>query len=220
MLNFRTILPALGLGLLAVAAGCAGDDVGSQAGHAIDWDDPSAGPEGRWPGQTIFESAAPWSHIWRPWMRTLADGPSILENARSPERAIEEGDIVKTDGDRAFVLNPYRGLMSIDITFVDNPSLKGRLPMQGQPQEMYIRGNTALVLMNGVYTWDAEQDYRSSLLVVDVSNMSSPKLITEHRVDGNVLESRVVGDALYVVSDEWDSETREQTTHVFSLDIS
>ena len=218
MLTFRTFLPALGL--LALAAGCAGNDSGSQSQNiGVEWDDPSAGPEGRWPGQTEFESAAPWSTIWRPWLRGLAGGEVGPESARA-ERVVEEGDIVKTDGDRAFVLNPYRGLLALDIEDADNPRIGGRLKMQGQPSEMHLKGNTALVLMNGVYSWDNRQDYRSSLLVVDVSDLSNPVLKAEHRVDGRILESRVVGEALYIVSDEWDRDLREQTTHVFSLDIS
>lgn len=214
MLSFRNVLPALGL--LALAASCVGDDAGSQTEYT--WDDPNSGPEGRWPGQTEFHSAAPWSRLWGPHLRTLADG-TALEGTANAERQVEEADIVKVDGNRAFVLNPYRGLIAIDINDADQPRMLGRLKIQGRPQEMHLRGNTAFVLMNGMYSWNADQDYRSALLVVDVSNMSDPKLIKEYKLEGNVLESRIVGDALYAVTDAWNYEDRQSTTHVLSLNI-
>jgi hypothetical protein len=211
MLHKRALLALV---LAAVGAGCAETEADEQTFDiGVKWDNPSVGPTGRWPGQKAFESAAPWSRIWRPWLRALA------ADKEATGRAVEESDIVKIDGNRLFVLNPYRGLIAVDITTPDKPVLEGRLRVQGSPQEMYVKGNLAFVLMNGMYSWDASQEYRSALLVVDVANPKAPKLLSEHVVDGTIVDSRIVGSALYVVSSAWDHEKGDATTHVTSLAI-
>src|SRR5688572_29477539 len=136
----------------AMLGGCALDLERSQAPLGIDWDcddvtDVAACKQDRakrFPGQTAFESAPAWFRFWPLGMRSAATAESA-----SADRVIEEGDIVKrSEDDRMmYVLNPYRGLVTIDISRPDQPQVMGRLRIQGNPSQMYVRDGVAFVLM-------------------------------------------------------------------------
>ena len=211
-------------GLIAAAftTGClttATEDGGGAIG--IQWDDPAAGPTGRWQGQDDFVSAGPWSRIWGPWLRTLS-AEATPQNAEAT-RVIEESDIFKVAGDTLFVLNPYRGLVAIDVSLPDRPEIYGRAPILGSPKDMYIRGDRAYVLMNDWYDWrnGQEQFHGSQVLVVDVADPFEPTIVGKFPVAGNVEDSRLVGDVLYVVSSNYGWANGEDTsaTHVLSINV-
>ncbi|MBI2894585.1 MAG: beta-propeller domain-containing protein [Deltaproteobacteria bacterium] len=204
-------------------AGCMGaatENTGAAVG--IEWDDPATGPTGRWQGQTEFESAGPWSRIWGPWLRSL--GAEASPEAKDAARVIEESDIFKVAGDTLWVLNPYRGLVAIDIYNPDRPEIVGRAPIFGSPKDMYVRGDRAFVLMNDYYSWgQSSGQYRGSqVLVVDVQDATEPEIVGSFPVAGNVEDSRLVGDILYVVSASWAYTNNEyvDATHVLSVDVS
>jgi len=213
------------VGLIAslVAAGCLSTPTESVNGAVgVQWDDPSVGPTGRWQGQTEFVSAGPWSRIWGPWLRTL--GAEASPQAAEVKRVIEESDIFKVAGDTLFVLNPYRGLVAIDIMNPDRPAVVGRAPIVGSPKDMYVRGDRAYILMNDWYDWNRgeNQFHGSQVLVVDVSDVTEPVLAGQFPIAGTVSDSRLVGDVLYVVSENYGWENGEDTsaTHVLSVDVS
>lgn len=202
-----------------IGAGVDGEDAeSSEQNLGVLWDDPSVGPTGRWPGQNEFESAGPWTHVWGPMFKSAAGAAPESADA---SRAIEESDIVKVVGNTLYALNPYRGLLIIDITTVDSPKIKGRLNILGTPQEMYVRGSTAYVLLNDYYTFSAGQEYGAKVLVVDLSSKKKPVVESEFSITGFVSDSRLVGDALYVVSTDYNygPDSSEVTTHIRSLNI-
>lgn len=212
------------VGLIAAfMSGCLTTSSTEDRGGAIgiQWDDPTAGPTGRWQGQKEFVSAGPWSHIWRPWLRTLSAEAS--PQAAEAKRVIEESDIFKVLGDTLFVLNPYRGLVTIDIMNPDRPEIVGRTPIIGSPKDMVVRGDRAYVLMNDWYDWNRgqEQFHGSQVLVVDVSDVTEPVVTGKFPVAGTVEDSRLVGDVLYVVSSSWGWENGQDqsATHVLSIDV-
>jgi len=179
------------LAALSMTAGCMGaqtESGGRPLGYT--WDEPSAGPTGRYVGQTEFESAGPWMYIWGPWLRALS-----AENSGdgSAQRVIEESDIFAFEGSTLFVLNPYRGLVSIDLSSPDRPVIVGRAPILGTPQEMYVRDGRAYVLMNDWFQWrDDEKFHGSQVLVVDVARPSAPALVGHFAVAGNIEDSQFV----------------------------
>lgn len=211
-------------GLIAAvfATGCLGTATENVNGAiGVQWDDPAAGPTGRWQGQTDFVSAGPWSRIWGPWLRTL--GAEASPQAAEVKRVIEESDIFKVADDTLFVLNPYRGLVAIDISHPDQPTIVGRSPIIGSPKDMYVRGDRAYILMNDWYDWNrgSEQFHGSQVLVVDVSDVTEPTLAGQFPVAGTVEDSRLVGDVLYVVSSTygWENGADTSATHVLSVDV-
>ncbi len=160
--------------------------------------------------------------------------PNTAPTAQQPSamREIVEADIVQAKGDILYALNRYRGLLLIDMSIPDSPIVVGRVPFQAQPVDMYLRDNKAYVVMSDYFQyWQFDSDadplgfHGSQVLVVDVKDPAHPQAAGSFNVDGEVTDTRIVGDVLYTVSkrnpDYWRYDTQDwhDTTWVMSIDI-
>jgi hypothetical protein len=160
--------------------------------------------------------------------------PTTTPPGSTPDvmREIIEADIVQTDGDTLYALNRYRGLLLVDMSDPDAPFVKGRVPFQAQPVDMYLRDQRAYVVVSDYFNyWQFDDDadpfgfHGSQVLVVDVSDTASPSVTGTFNVDGEVTDTRIVGDVLYAVSkrnpEYWRYDTNEwkDTTWVMSINI-
>ncbi|MBI4606302.1 MAG: beta-propeller domain-containing protein [Planctomycetes bacterium] len=153
--------------------------------------------------------------------------------APAPERLIEESDIYKLEGTDLFVLNRYRGLQVIDLADLDRPRLIGRAPIYGWPKEMYVRGPLAYVIVSDYYTFWRDDAVASSaygfhgsqVRLVDVSDPRAPRVVGGIDIEGDITDSRIVGDVLYVVSQRYpwwggfDTTDAADMTQVVSISI-
>jgi hypothetical protein len=64
-------------------------------------------------------------------------------------RVVEEGDVVALRGTTLFVLNRYRGLQVVDVGDAKAPALLARVPLAGEPIDLFVRGSTLLALVAG-----------------------------------------------------------------------
>lgn len=219
---FRPLVPSLfvSIGLVALA-GCATDpdskdDSGRVAGQ-FEFDSPLNGPSST---QEADDDAG--------------TAPPNDAAGASPERFIEESDIWKLDGSTLYVLNRYRGLQVIDVSDLDAPKLIGRAPIYGQPREMYVRDGRAYVIVSDYYVYWSDADgsatpgsWRGSQLrIVDLSDPANPTVQSSINIDGDVTDSRIVGDVMYLVSRRfawywhYDTNDTESRTTILSVDVS
>lgn len=160
--------------------------------------------------------------------------PTESESLEGPtaEREIVEADVVQMQDDILYVLNSFRGLVLIDMSNPDNPKVIGRLPFQAQPVEMYLQEQRAYIVMSDYFTyWQYDEDadplgfHGSRVLIADVSDVTAPQEMGSLTVRGEITDSRIVGDVLYVVSKRnpeywrYDTNDWEDTTWVSSLNI-
>ena len=124
-------------------------------------------------------------------------------------RVVEEADIIKQDGNRLYALSRYGGLAIVDITDPDHMQLLGRKRTDGMPFEMYVRNGRAYVMLNdfGHYVRENNSPYgrwvqSSEIVALDVANPAAITELTHFDVPGNIADSRIVGDALYLVTHE------------------
>lgn len=147
-------------------------------------------------------------------------------------REIVEADIFKLEGDILYVLNRWRGLVVIDMSEPDDPEIIGRLPFQAKPVDMYVREGRAYIVMSDYFVYwqfDPEADplgfHGSQVLIADVSDPANPVKLDSFAVDGEVTDTRMVGDVLYTVSkrnpDYWRYNTAdwEDRTWIASLNV-
>ena len=108
-------------------------------------------------------------------------------------RSVAESDIWKINGDTLFFFNQYRGLQVIDISDPDAPVIRGALDLPAAGDQMYVLDarHVALLARSG-----SGYD-QSQVTVVDVSG-GTPRTVATLPMEGSVLESRLVGTALYV----------------------
>lgn len=159
----------------------------------------------------------------------MPEAPPAEEDG-DPARAIEEADVIKRSGDRLYALSAIGGLTVVDISDPDDLKLLGRFRTTATPFEMYIRDETAYVLYNGFgeYDYDDKTEtytyYQTSYVIA--LDVSEPETISERKrfeVPGYIADSRLVGDALYVVAydDSYCYRCGDKPqTHVMSLNVS
>lgn len=125
----------------------------------------------------------------------------------APVRQVVEADIYARAGSTLYVLNAYRGLQIVDIADLSAPRLLSRVPVLGTPVDLYLSGSTAFVVVTDQFFYvlpadgtGARPQRGSRVVAVDVSDPASPRVLSSLPVDGQVEQTRIVGNVLYVVS--------------------
>ncbi len=119
-------------------------------------------------------------------------------------RAVVESDIWKLDGTTLYFFNQQRGLQVVDMTHPDQPKLLGTLPLAVWGEQMYklpaapADGSVWLALL----AQQACSGNDSEVLLVNVKD-GKPRLGGRLPVRGQIRESRLVGDVLYVAGYNW-----------------
>jgi len=145
-------------------------------------------------------------------------------------RAIEEADIIKIEDGRLYALSRYGGLSVIDVSVRDQLTMLGNHKVAATPFEMYVHDGIAMALYNGYadYSYDAETStwtyYQSSYVIaLDARDPEQIVEIGRFPVAGEISDSRIVGNVLYVAAFEngycWGCATSPRT-NVMSLDVS
>lgn len=145
-------------------------------------------------------------------------------NAAAPQeasRAIAEADIVQLDQEqlRIYAMSRSGTLAMVDAATPGKLALLGKTSLSGEPFEMYRRGDVLLAMSNrGVtgsgqvkeplppdegFTITAPDPTASALLsAVDVSNPANARTVATFKVPGEIADSRVVGNVLYLATYE------------------
>jgi hypothetical protein len=168
---------------------------------------------GRVPGQSTFVSAPP------PGTAGAAVGganfgasnapspssPSGQGATSTPQRTVQETDLYRLEGTRLYYLNSYRGLMVFDVTNVDQPKLLGRSAIFGSPVQMVVNQGIAVVIVADWYgTLDNGAPFHGSIVRgLDASDPTNIKVLGEAKLGGWVQDTRVVGNVLYAVSEDY-----------------
>jgi hypothetical protein len=221
-MRLPSTLSSLGLLLFsATLAGCAADSASSANGFS---DDSSADAGRPSPG-----------------------APGDVGQSADATRAVEEADIIQVEGSRLYAMSRSRGISIIDISSPNRLARMGApITLPGAGFEMFRRGDVLFAMTNGAIGPDGslqppsdeapapndglgapELDsatYGSALLVaVDVRDPANAKKISMFKVPGEIADSRVVGDVLYLVSYEsgecWSCSGGPRTV-VTSFDVS
>jgi hypothetical protein len=142
-------------------------------------------------------------------------------------RAIIEADIIQVQGDTLYALAEYGGLSVIDISNADNLRMLGRYTIRARPFEMYIKSGVAYAMYASFphYERDASGSYRSvvtsRIVAIDVTNPPAMKELGNFDMPGDLSDSRMVGDIIYVVTYEngscWGCASNQPRTTVTSI---
>jgi alpha-tubulin suppressor-like RCC1 family protein len=114
-------------------------------------------------------------------------------------RTVAESDIWRVHGDRIYFYNSTRGLQIIDIADPDAPKLLGSLRITGTGEQMYLLGDDHVILLVGDR---CDGGNTGHAIIVNVAG-DLPREVARVPLDGWVLESRLVGHALYVATQTW-----------------
>ncbi len=120
----------------------------------------------------------------------------------APTREVVESDIWQIRGDTLYFFNQYRGLQVIDVSVPDGARVKGTLPLPAAGEQMYLLGDKHVVLLARDGCGWSQDGPVSQALVVNVGE-SPPRVVATLPVSGYIQESRLVGTALYVASQNY-----------------
>jgi hypothetical protein len=141
---------------------------------------------------------------------SAAAGSPQTPGASSPQRPVEEGDVYARAGSTLYVLNAFRGLQVADLADLSRPRLVSRVPLLGTPVDLYLRGGTAVAVVTDWFSYAAAADGTgvrpergSRVVAVDVSDPAAPRVLASLPVEGQVEQTRIAGDVLYVVSRQY-----------------
>jgi hypothetical protein len=139
---------------------------------------------------------------------TTAGGASASgAGTATPARTVQETDLYALDSttNRLFYLNSYRGLMVFDLTNVDQPKLLGRSPIFGTPVQMFVQNGIAVVVVADWYGMldDGTPFHGSIVRGLDATDPTNIKVLGEAKLGGLVQDTRIVGNVLYAVSEDY-----------------
>ncbi|MGV3772924.1 MAG: beta-propeller domain-containing protein [Verrucomicrobiales bacterium] len=147
-------------------------------------------------------------------------GAPVNENAADKGREVAESDIWKIEGNYIYFYNLYRGLQLIDASNPDAPVIKSQFSAAGSGEQMYV-DNGIVILLTQQNCNDYSSTSTSSVLVLNTVG-AEIETLASLPVPGTIVESRKVGSALYVVSQNYQSNTNgtwEYGTTVSSFDL-
>ncbi len=134
------------------------------------------------------------------------------------EKDVDEGDIIKTDGNYLYIANGNSNTISIvDVTdekMVETAQID--LKETENVREIYIHGDKLVIVGNLRTEVEDATEFRyeynkvgdclymiadSFVKVYDISNRKAPKLVTEYSQQGTYDNSRMIGTKLYTISE-------------------
>jgi hypothetical protein len=137
--------------------------------------------------------------------------PAAGDSNAAPK--IEDSDVVRVVGDRVLILNAWRGLQIVDAKDKKAPTLIQRVPMQGQPREMYVAGGYATVVLGNAFEFGLDSSKGGAVpfagtqvRVVHLGGQngagsgSDAKEVAKVEVGGFAVASRRIDDRLIVVT--------------------
>lgn len=199
------LLLTASISVTALAVGCGsggGDGSAGEVDNGFESDDPSGRSAERAASGSSSGSGGADAGMAAP--EDADDGAN-----GSADRVVQEADIIKVDGNRLYALSKFGGLAIVDITNPDAMKLLGRKRIDGMPFEMYVDAGRAFIMLNEFGRWvhDEHSLYgqwvqTSEILAFDVSNPAAISEVAHFDVPGTIADSRMVGDAAYVVTYE------------------
>lgn len=125
------------------------------------------------------------------------------------ERVIAEADIIQLHGSLLYALSQFSGMTIVDVSNPADLQIVGNYRTSATPFEMYLEGGTAYVMYNGWYSLVYDEQLESHrwettsrMQAVDVSDPESPHMIGDYEVSGSIVDSRKVGDVIYLATHE------------------
>ena len=116
---------------------------------------------------------------------------------------VDEADIVKTDGKYIYYVTDTREvvILAADNGKTERLSTVGSSGIENYIDDIYIKGDT-LITIGSFYRDDSDEEY-TGIVVYDISDRSKPELLYDFSQTGSILTSRMVGDYVYLVTNDY-----------------
>jgi uncharacterized secreted protein with C-terminal beta-propeller domain len=154
--------------------------------------------------QTAFESAPDSSDA----------GGSDYSSTNIQVQGVDEGDIVKNDGNFAYIVSKNKTKVYIlDVYPAHEAKVISEVEVNFTIQEIYLNNDKLIILGTPIrnynhYYYEMDYDYGYSyswepqvnLRVFDITSRNFPVLSRTDDIDGNYINSRMIGDHFYIIA--------------------
>jgi uncharacterized secreted protein with C-terminal beta-propeller domain len=135
-----------------------------------------------------------------------ADGGQDYSGTNVQVEGVDEADVVKTDGTYIYYAKGSE-IIIVQAYPASDVKIVSRTNMSRPIQDIYISGDRLIVftaqIPNYYYYYEvdgmAQDEYRSILTILDISDRGSPEEVREINMDGTYFNSRLIGDHLYFI---------------------
>lgn len=116
---------------------------------------------------------------------------------------VDEADIVKTDGKYIYYVTDNREVVILSAENGNTKKLStiGSSGIENYINDIYIKGDK-LITVGTIYK-DGSDDASSGIVVYDISDRSRPEVMYDFTQTGSILSSRMVGDFVYLVTNDY-----------------
>ena len=114
---------------------------------------------------------------------------------------VDEADIVKTDGKYIYYVNQNAEviILSVENGETQKVATIGNGDVENYIHDIYLKDNT-LITVGVVYEGEENS---SSIVTYDISDPSAPKVINTFKQSGEIISSRMNGNYVYLVTNEY-----------------
>jgi inhibitor of cysteine peptidase len=126
-------------------------------------------------------------------------------------QGVDEADIVKNDGKYIYTLTNDK-LVIVDAFPAIDAEISSVTKIDGTPRNMLVNGDRLVIFTDDndelyvIAQYDIIPRVRytplTHVLVYDISDRNDPKLVKDYNINGNYLESRMIDDYVYFISQE------------------
>lgn len=135
-----------------------------------------------------------------------ADGGLDYSGTNVQVEGVDEADVVKTDGTYIYYAKGSE-IIIVQAYPASDVKIVSRTNMSRSIQNIYISGDRLIVFTaqtpNYYYYYEvdgmAQDEYRSILTILDISDRGNPEEVREINMDGTYFNSRLIGDHLYFI---------------------
>ena len=149
---------------------------------------------------------------------------SAPDQSGAAERAIAEADIVQLADGRLYAMSKSGTLSIVDVSRPGQLSMLGQAWLPGEPFEMYLRGELLVVMTNRAYSvngqavqpvnggargsgapdpsYASDPNMGAGVMVINVKDAGLMQRVATFPVPGEIADSRIVGDILYLATYE------------------
>ena len=116
---------------------------------------------------------------------------------------VDESDIVKTDGKYIYYVTDSREvvILSAEDGKTKKLSTIGSSGVENYIDDIYVKGDR-LVTVGTIYKDDSDEP-SSGIVVYNISDRSKPEVLYDFSQTGSILSSRMVGDYVYLVTNDY-----------------
>ena len=116
---------------------------------------------------------------------------------------VDEADIVKTDGKYIYYVNTSREVVILEAKEGKTKKLStiGSSGIENYVHDIYLRGDRLITV--GTFYRNGGDESSSGIVVYDISDRSDPEVLYDFSQSGNILSSRMVGDCVYLVTNDY-----------------